>query len=113
MCQINTGCQTKTAFEPSGTKEHQEQPVAAILDYDSTGRFMLRAATSLSQRLAVCQAEPRSTRKNLEQKVIVESEKTWALPTIAIVGRPNGKSTYLIGIVASGFNRRRCRGCDT
>lgn len=53
-------------------EEYQEQPVEAILDYDQVQADYAgaRATTSWSQRLAeqFSQAEPSSTRKNLEQK---------------------------------------------
>ena len=56
-------------------EEYQEQPVAAILDYDivQADYAGARASTSWSQRLAeqFGQAEPRSTRKNLEQKKLL------------------------------------------
>ena len=56
-------------------EEYQEQPVAAILDYDQVQADYAgaRATTSWSQRLAeqFGQAEPSSTRKNLEQKKLL------------------------------------------
>lgn len=56
-------------------EEYQEQPVAAILDYDivQADYAGARATTSWSQRLAeqFGQAEPSSTRKNLEQKKLL------------------------------------------
>ena len=56
-------------------EEYQEQPVAAILDYDKVQADYAgaRATTSWSQRLAeqFGQAEPSSTRKNLEQKKLL------------------------------------------
>ena len=56
-------------------EEYQEQPVAAILDYDQEQADYAgaRATTSWSQRLAeqFGQAEPSSTRKNLEQKKLL------------------------------------------
>ena len=56
-------------------EEYQEQPVAAILDYDKVQADYAgaRATTSWSQRLAeqFGQAKPRSTRKNLEQKKLL------------------------------------------
>ena len=56
-------------------EEYQEQPVAAILDYDivQADYAGARASTSWSQRLAeqFGQAEPSSTRKNLEQKKLL------------------------------------------
>ncbi|MCY7081833.1 NADPH-dependent oxidoreductase [Streptococcus oralis] len=56
-------------------EEYQEQPVAAILDYDKVQADYAgaRASTSWSQRLAeqFGQAEPSSTRKNLEQKKLL------------------------------------------
>ena len=56
-------------------EEYQEQPVAAILDYDKVQADYagVRATTSWSQRLAeqFGQAEPSSTRKNLEQKKLL------------------------------------------
>ena len=56
-------------------EEYQEQPVKAILDYDQEQADYAgaRATTSWSQRLAeqFGQAEPRSTRKNLEQKKLL------------------------------------------
>lgn len=56
-------------------EEYQEQPVAAILDYDQvqTDYAGARATTSWSQRLAeqFGQAEPSSTRRNLEQKKLL------------------------------------------
>lgn len=61
----------KVVFE----EEYQEQPVAAILDYDKVQADYAgaRATTSWSQRLAeqFGQAEPSSTRKNLEQKKLL------------------------------------------
>ena len=56
-------------------EEYQEQPVAAILDYDKVQADYAgaRATTSWSQRLAeqFGQVEPSSTRKNLEQKKLL------------------------------------------
>ena len=56
-------------------EEYQEQPVAAILDYDQVQADYAgaRATTSWSQRLAeqFGQAEPSSTRRNLEQKKLL------------------------------------------
>ena len=56
-------------------EEYQEQPVEAILDYDQVQADYAgaRATTSWSQRLAeqFGQAEPSSTRKNLEQKKLL------------------------------------------
>ncbi len=56
-------------------EEYQEQPVEAILDYDKVQADYAgaRATTSWSQRLAeqFGQAEPSSTRKNLEQKKLL------------------------------------------
>lgn len=56
-------------------EEYQEQPVAEILDYDKVQADYAgaRATTSWSQRLAeqFGQAEPSSTRKNLEQKKLL------------------------------------------
>ena len=56
-------------------EEYQEQPVAAILDYDKVQADYAgaRATTSWSQRLAeqFGQAEPSSTRRNLEQKKLL------------------------------------------
>ena len=56
-------------------EEYQEQPVEAILDYDQEQADYAgaRATTSWSQRLAeqFGQAEPSSTRKNLEQKKLL------------------------------------------
>jgi len=56
-------------------EEYQEQPVEAILDYDQVQADYAgaRASTSWSQRLAeqFGQAEPSSTRKNLEQKKLL------------------------------------------
>ena len=56
-------------------EEYQEQPVEAILDYDQVQEDYAgaRATTSWSQRLAeqFGQAEPSSTRKNLEQKKLL------------------------------------------
>ena len=56
-------------------EEYQEQPVASILDYDQVQADYAgaRATTSWSQRLAeqFGQAEPSSTRKNLEQKKLL------------------------------------------
>ena len=56
-------------------EECQEQPVEAILDYDQVQEDYAgaRATTSWSQRLAeqFGQAEPGSTRKNLEQKKLL------------------------------------------
>ena len=56
-------------------EEYQEQPVKAILDYDQVQADYAgaRASTSWSQRLAeqFGQAEPSSTRKNLEQKKLL------------------------------------------
>lgn len=56
-------------------EEYQEQPVEAILDYDQVQEDYAgaRATTSWSQRLAeqFGQAEPGSTRKNLEQKKLL------------------------------------------
>ena len=56
-------------------EEYQEQPVVAILDYDKVQADYAgaRATTSWSQRLAeqFGQAEPSSTRKNLEQKKLL------------------------------------------
>ena len=56
-------------------EEYQEQPVAAILDYDKVQAEYAgaRATTSWSQRLAeqFAQAEPSSARKNLEQKKLL------------------------------------------
>ena len=56
-------------------EEYQEQPVAAILDYDKVQADYAgaRASTSWSQRLAeqFGQVEPSSTRKNLEQKKLL------------------------------------------
>ncbi|RSI75451.1 NADPH-flavin oxidoreductase [Streptococcus oralis] len=56
-------------------EEYQEQLVAAILDYDKLQADYAgaRATTSWSQRLAeqFGQAEPSSTRKNLEQKKLL------------------------------------------
>ena len=56
-------------------EEYQEQPVAAILDYDivQADYAGARATTSWSQRLAeqFGQVEPSSTRKNLEQKKLL------------------------------------------
>ena len=55
-------------------EEYQEQPVEAILDYDKVQvDYAARATTSWSQRLAeqFGQAEPSSTRKNLEQKKLL------------------------------------------
>ena len=56
-------------------EEYQEQAVAAILDYDKVQADYAgaRATTSWSQRLAeqFGQAEPSSTRKNLEQKKLL------------------------------------------
>ena len=56
-------------------EEYQEQPVSAILDYDKVQADYAgaRATTSWSQRLAeqFGQAEPSSTRKNLEQKKLL------------------------------------------
>ena len=56
-------------------EEYQEQPVKAILDYDQVQADYAgaRATTSWSQRLAeqFGQAEPSSTRKNLEQKKLL------------------------------------------
>ena len=56
-------------------EEYQEQPVAAILDYDKVQADYAgaRATTSWSQRLAeqFAQAEPSSARKNLEQKKLL------------------------------------------
>lgn len=61
----------KVVFE----EEYQEQPVAAILDYDKVQADYAgaRATASWSQRLAeqFGQAEPCSTRKNLEQKKLL------------------------------------------
>lgn len=61
----------KVVFE----EEYQEQPVAAILNYDKVQADYAgaRATTSWSQRLAeqFGQAEPSSTRKNLEQKKLL------------------------------------------
>ena len=56
-------------------EEYQKQPVEAILDYDKVQADYAgaRATTSWSQRLAeqFGQAEPSSTRKNLEQKKLL------------------------------------------
>ena len=56
-------------------EEYQEQPVEAILDYDQVQADYAgaRATTSWNQRLAeqFGQAEPSSTRKNLEQKKLL------------------------------------------
>ncbi len=56
-------------------EEYQKQPVEAILDYDQVQEDYAgaRATTSWSQRLAeqFGQAEPSSTRKNLEQKKLL------------------------------------------
>ena len=56
-------------------EEYQKQPVKAILDYDQVQADYAgaRATTSWSQRLAeqFGQAEPSSTRKNLEQKKLL------------------------------------------
>ena len=56
-------------------EEYQKQPVKAILDYDKVQADYAgaRATTSWSQRLAeqFGQAEPSSTRKNLEQKKLL------------------------------------------
>jgi len=56
-------------------EEYQEQPVEAILDYDQVQADYAgaRATTTWSQRLAeqFGQAEPSSTRKNLEQKKLL------------------------------------------
>ena len=56
-------------------EEYQKQPVEAILDYDKVQADYAgaRAMTSWSQRLAeqFGQAEPSSTRKNLEQKKLL------------------------------------------
>ena len=56
-------------------EEYQEQPVEAIFDYDQEQADYAgaRATTSWSQRLAeqFGQAEPSSTRKNLEQKKLL------------------------------------------
>ena len=56
-------------------EEYQEQPVEAIFDYDQVQADYAgaRATTSWSQRLAeqFGQAEPSSTRKNLEQKKLL------------------------------------------
>jgi nitroreductase len=56
-------------------EEYQEQQVEAILDYDQVQADYAgaRATTSWSQRLAeqFGQAEPSSTRKNLEQKKLL------------------------------------------
>ena len=56
-------------------EEYQEQPVEAILDYDQVQEDYAgaRATNSWSQRLAeqFGQAEPSSTRKNLEQKKLL------------------------------------------
>ena len=56
-------------------EEYQEQPVAAILDYDQVQADYAgaRATTSWSQRLAeqFGQAEPSSTRNNLEKKKLL------------------------------------------
>ena len=56
-------------------EEYQEQPVKAILDYDQVQADYAgaRATTSWSQRLAeqFGQAEPSSTRRNLEQKKLL------------------------------------------
>ena len=56
-------------------EEYQKQPVEAILDYDKVQADYAgaRATTSWSQRLAeqFSQAEPSSTRKNLEQKKLL------------------------------------------
>ena len=56
-------------------EEYQELPVKAILDYDQVQADYAgaRATTSWSQRLAeqFGQAEPSSTRKNLEQKKLL------------------------------------------
>ena len=56
-------------------EEYQKQPVEAILDYDQVQADYAgaRATTSWSQRLAeqFGQAEPSSTRKNLEQKKLL------------------------------------------
>lgn len=62
---------TQVVFE----EEYQEQPVEAILDYDQVQADYAgaRATTSWSQRLAeqFGQAEPSSTRRNLEQKKLL------------------------------------------
>jgi len=62
---------TQVVFE----EEYQEQPVEAILDYDQVQADYAgaRATTSWSQRLAeqFGQAEPSSTRKNIEQKKLL------------------------------------------
>ena len=62
---------TQVVFE----EEYQKQPVKAILDYDQVQADYAgaRATTSWSQRLAeqFGQAEPSSTRKNLEQKKLL------------------------------------------
>ena len=56
-------------------EEYQEQPVEAIFDYDQVQADYAgaRATTTWSQRLAeqFGQAEPSSTRKNLEQKKLL------------------------------------------
>ena len=56
-------------------EEYKEQPVEAIFDYDQEQADYAgaRATTSWSQRLAeqFGQAEPSSTRKNLEQKKLL------------------------------------------
>ena len=79
----------KCCFE----EEYQEQTTEAIEAYDRVQTGICRSSCDyhLSQRLAeqFGQPEPSSTRENLEQKeLIIESEKTWPLPTVAIMDVP-------------------------